>query len=73
MVRISRVDSAAGHNQLDEPPGLLQNAYGLLVGDVAVQRLAVDRQDLVAFLKAAISETQNRKKPLNALLALHSC
>lgn len=55
MVRISRVDSAAGHNQLDEPPGLLQNAYGLLVGDVAVQRLAVDRQDLVALLEAAIS------------------
>lgn len=61
MVRISRVDSAAGHNQLDEPPGLLQNAYGLLVGDVAVQRLAVDRQDLVALLEAAISETQRNK------------
>lgn len=64
MVRVSRVDSAAGHNQLDETPGLLQNTYGLLVGDIAVQRLAVDRQDLVALLEAAIPETQ--KKPLDA-------
>lgn len=47
-------DSAAGHHQLDEPPGLLQNAYGLLVRDVAVQWLTVDRQDLVALLEAAI-------------------
>ena len=60
-------DSAAGHNQLYEPPGLLQNAYGLLVGDIAVQRLAVDRQDLVAFLKAAISET-NTQKAIRSIL-----
>lgn len=56
-------DSAAGHHQLDESPGLLQNAYGLLVRDVAVQRLTVDRQDLVALLKAAIpaTETENNQ------------
>lgn len=57
-------DSASRHHQLDEPPSLLQDAYGLLVRDVAVQRLPVDRQDLVALLKAPISAKRESIKQM---------
>lgn len=35
-------------------PGLLEDADGLLVGDIAVQGLTVYGQDLVPFLQASI-------------------
>lgn len=48
-------DASTCDDELHEPTGLLENAYGLLVGYVSIERLPINSKNLISHLKAPIA------------------